>query len=75
MKGLPNNGAQAFQRYEKPVSVLLLTVTEVNMLTAIRKNGLTLAIFACATTGLVAFTQYLTKDQIKILRRYGKLMT
>ncbi|MCG9231221.1 electron transport complex subunit RsxG [Vibrio diabolicus] len=36
------------------------------MLTAIRKNGLTLAIFACATTGLVAFTQYLTKDQIKI---------
>ena len=36
------------------------------MLTAIRKNGLTLAIFACATTGLVALTQYLTKDQIKI---------
>ncbi|ENB2045990.1 TPA: electron transport complex subunit RsxG [Vibrio alginolyticus] len=35
------------------------------MLTAIRKNGLTLAIFACATTGLVALTQYLTKDQIK----------
>ncbi len=26
------------------------------MLTAIRKNGLTLAIFACATTGLVALT-------------------
>ncbi|ANQ17536.1 electron transport complex subunit RsxG [Vibrio natriegens] len=35
------------------------------MLTAIRKNGLTLAIFACATTGLVALTQYLTEDQIK----------
>lgn len=35
------------------------------MLNAIRKNGLTLAIFACATTGLVAATQYLTKDQIK----------
>ncbi|POB70208.1 electron transport complex subunit RsxG, partial [Vibrio vulnificus] len=34
------------------------------MLNAIRKNGLTLAIFACATTGLVAMTQYLTKDQI-----------
>ncbi|ENP7578222.1 electron transport complex subunit RsxG [Vibrio sp. Vb2535] len=36
------------------------------MLTAIRKNGLTLAIFACATTGLVALTEYLTKDQIKV---------
>ncbi|EMK6926364.1 electron transport complex subunit RsxG [Vibrio alginolyticus] len=36
------------------------------MLTAIRKNGLTLAMFACATTGLVALTQYLTKDQIKV---------
>ncbi|KAA5736521.1 RnfABCDGE type electron transport complex subunit G, partial [Acinetobacter baumannii] len=35
------------------------------MLTAIRKNGLTSAIFACATTGLVALTQYLTEDQIK----------
>lgn len=35
------------------------------MLTAIRRNGLTLAIFACATTGLVALTQYLTEDQIK----------
>ncbi len=35
------------------------------MLTAIRKNGLTLAVFACATTGLVALTQYLTADQIK----------
>ncbi|MCA2418105.1 electron transport complex subunit RsxG, partial [Vibrio chemaguriensis] len=31
-----------------------------------RKNGLTLAIFACATTGLVALTQYLTEDQIKL---------
>ncbi|ELR8729043.1 electron transport complex subunit RsxG [Vibrio vulnificus] len=36
------------------------------MLNAIRKNGLTLAIFACATTGLVAMTQYLTKDQITL---------
>ncbi|MDK9736686.1 electron transport complex subunit RsxG [Vibrio sp. D404a] len=35
------------------------------MLNAIRKNGLTLAIFACASTGLVAVTHYLTKDQIK----------
>ncbi len=35
------------------------------MLTAIRNNGLTLAIFACVTTGLVAVTQYLTQDQIK----------
>ncbi|HAS61316.1 MAG TPA: electron transport complex subunit RsxG [Vibrio sp.] len=35
------------------------------MLNAIRKNGLVLAIFACASTGLVALTQYLTKDQIK----------
>lgn len=35
------------------------------MLTAIRKNGLTLAIFACASTGLVAVTQYLTKDTIQ----------
>ncbi|MGR5286803.1 electron transport complex subunit RsxG [Vibrio maritimus] len=34
------------------------------MLNAIRKNGLTLAIFACASTGVVAVTQYLTKDQI-----------
>lgn len=34
------------------------------MLNAIRKNGLTLAIFACASTGVVALTQYLTKDQI-----------
>ncbi|MGF1908085.1 electron transport complex subunit RsxG [Vibrio kasasachensis] len=35
------------------------------MLNAIRKNGVVLAIFACASTGLVALTQYLTKDQIK----------
>ncbi|MDN3614490.1 MAG: electron transport complex subunit RsxG [Vibrio gallaecicus] len=35
------------------------------MLNAIRKNGLTLAIFACASTGLVAVTHYLTKDTIK----------
>ncbi|WP_367987022.1 electron transport complex subunit RsxG [Vibrio sp. NTOU-M3] len=36
------------------------------MLNAIRKNGVTLAIFACASTGLVALTQYLTQDQIKL---------
>lgn len=35
------------------------------MIQAIKNNGLTLAIFACASTGLVAVTQYLTKDQIK----------
>lgn len=35
------------------------------MINAIRHNGLTLAIFACVTTGLVAVTQYFTKDQIK----------
>lgn len=35
------------------------------MFTAIRKNGLILAIFACATTGIVALTQYLTASQIK----------
>lgn len=35
------------------------------MLKAIRKNGLTLAIFACVSTGLVAVTQYFTQDQIK----------
>ncbi|CAH8199950.1 electron transport complex subunit RsxG [Vibrio aestuarianus] len=34
------------------------------MLTAIRKNGLILAIFACASTGVVALTQYLTEEQI-----------
>ncbi|EGQ9973772.1 electron transport complex subunit RsxG [Vibrio vulnificus] len=39
------------------------------MLNAIRKNGLTLAIFACATTGLVAMTQYLTKDQITLQKQ------
>ncbi|ROV61979.1 electron transport complex subunit RsxG [Vibrio ponticus] len=36
------------------------------MLNAIRKNGVVLAIFACASTGLVALTQYLTKDQIQV---------
>ncbi|OBT27635.1 electron transport complex subunit RsxG [Vibrio tasmaniensis] len=35
------------------------------MLNAIKKNGLVLAIFACASTGLVAVSHYLTKDQIK----------
>lgn len=35
------------------------------MFTAIRKNGLILAIFACAATGIVALTQYLTASQIK----------
>jgi Na+-translocating ferredoxin:NAD+ oxidoreductase subunit G len=35
------------------------------MLTAIRKNGLTLAIFACAATGLVALTSYFTHDEIE----------
>ncbi|WP_186170517.1 electron transport complex subunit RsxG [Vibrio chagasii] len=35
------------------------------MLNAIKKNGLVLAIFACTSTGLVAVTHYLTKDQIK----------
>ncbi|WED20908.1 electron transport complex subunit RsxG [Vibrio sp. JC009] len=34
------------------------------MLTAIRKNGTTLALFACASTGLVAVTNYLTADKI-----------
>ncbi|UGA53874.1 electron transport complex subunit RsxG [Vibrio sp. VB16] len=34
------------------------------MLTAIKKNGATLAIFACACTGLVAITHYLTEDTI-----------
>ncbi|EGA71089.1 electron transport complex protein RnfG [Vibrio sinaloensis DSM 21326] len=34
------------------------------MLNAIRKNGAILAVFACASTGLVALTHYLTKDQI-----------
>ncbi len=35
------------------------------MLNAIKKNGATLALFACATTGLVAITHYLTKDTIQ----------
>lgn len=34
------------------------------MFTAIRKNGLILAIFACLSTGVVALTHYLTEDQI-----------
>jgi electron transport complex protein RnfG len=34
------------------------------MLAAIRKNGLMLALFACATTGLVAVTHALTEQQI-----------
>lgn len=32
---------------------------------AIQKNGVTLALFACATTGVVAITQYLTADRIQ----------
>jgi electron transport complex protein RnfG len=36
------------------------------MLTAIRKNGLTLALFACVTTGVVAVTHYLTQDKIQL---------
>ncbi|KEY91195.1 electron transport complex protein [Candidatus Photodesmus blepharus] len=35
------------------------------MLAATRKNSLTLAVFACIFTGLVALTEYLTKDRIK----------
>lgn len=35
------------------------------MFNAIRKNGLTLAIFACVSTGLVAVTQYFTHNQIQ----------
>lgn len=35
------------------------------MLNAIRKNGVVLALFACASTGLVALTNYLTQDKIK----------
>jgi electron transport complex protein RnfG len=34
------------------------------MLTAIKNNGATLALFACACTGLVATTNYLTKETI-----------
>ncbi|EEX42271.1 electron transport complex subunit RsxG [Vibrio sp. Vb2880] len=36
------------------------------MLAAIRKNGLVLAVFACASTGVVALTHYLTESQIKV---------
>ena len=36
------------------------------MLNAIRKNGAVLAVFACASTGVVALTNYLTKDQIQL---------
>lgn len=35
------------------------------MLTAIRKNGLILAVFACVSTGLVALTYALTAEQIQ----------
>ncbi|SJL82745.1 electron transport complex subunit RsxG [Vibrio palustris] len=35
------------------------------MLNAIRKNGTILAIFACASTGVVALTNYLTQDKIQ----------
>jgi electron transport complex protein RnfG len=35
------------------------------MLTAIRNNGMTLAIFACVSTGLVALTSYFTHDEIE----------
>lgn len=35
------------------------------MLNTIKKHGLTLGVFACATTGLVAITHYLTEDTIK----------
>ncbi|MCG6489476.1 electron transport complex subunit RsxG, partial [Vibrio parahaemolyticus] len=34
------------------------------MLAAIRKNGLVLAVFACASTGVVALTHYMTESQI-----------
>ncbi|MDC0612326.1 electron transport complex subunit RsxG [Vibrio sp.] len=39
------------------------------MINAIKKNGLILAIFACASTGLVAVTQYFTANQIKEQQR------
>ena len=39
------------------------------MLNAIRKNGMVLTIFACASTGVVALTNYLTKDQIHLQER------
>ncbi|MCK6262162.1 electron transport complex subunit RsxG [Vibrio sp. ZSDE26] len=45
------------------------------MLAAIRKNGLTLAIFACASTGLVAVTHYLTKDRIHLQEKAQLLST
>ncbi len=35
------------------------------MINAIRKNGLILAIFACASTGVVAITHQLTASQIQ----------
>lgn len=35
------------------------------MLNAIRKNGAVLAMFACASTGVVALTNYLTQDRIQ----------
>lgn len=35
------------------------------MLNAIRKNGVILAVFACASTGVVALTHYLTQDKIQ----------
>ncbi|WP_100754207.1 electron transport complex subunit RsxG [Vibrio salilacus] len=35
------------------------------MLNAIRKNGVILAVFACASTGVVALTHYLTEDKIQ----------
>lgn len=35
------------------------------MLAAIRKNGVILAVFACASTGVVALTHYLTESQIR----------
>ncbi|NVD07162.1 electron transport complex subunit RsxG [Vibrio sp. JPW-9-11-11] len=36
------------------------------MINAIRKNGLVLAIFACASTGVVALTHALTQNQIRL---------
>ncbi|KUI99856.1 electron transport complex subunit RsxG [Vibrio sp. MEBiC08052] len=35
------------------------------MLTAIRKNGVILAVFACVSTGVVAITHYLTQNRIE----------
>ncbi|MDA9557811.1 electron transport complex subunit RsxG [Vibrio sp.] len=35
------------------------------MFDVIKKNGATLALFACASTGVVAVTHYLTEDSIK----------